>query len=141
MSFYFYRNNTNHMWHKFPLLSCYSPAHTQGGHDCWGIFVPSNSRHSVGLNFSLQFLSSDPLTLCFHEFWNKGPANTDCICHQLITASTTGSKSNEFLLQICVPVLSPYLDSPMSYIAQVLANPFTEAVLLHPWGFSTARHG
>lgn len=62
------------MWHKFPLLSWIHQHTHKEEIIVGGFFLPNNSRHSVGLNLSLQLLSSDLLTLCFHEFWNNGPA-------------------------------------------------------------------
>lgn len=130
---------------QIPSSALHSPAHTQAGKDCWGIFLLNNSRHSVGLNLSLQLLSSDPLTL-FSWILKQGasPCSQQTLTAFAIswpTPGTTGSKSNEVPLQICGPVLSPCLDSFMSYIAQVVGSPFTKAVLLRPWDFSTARHG
>lgn len=144
------------MWCKFPLMPCMHQHAYKHERIVGGFFLPNNSRRSVGLNFVfatlhpsfgchhflVAYLQTSWFWVCFHEFWDKGlaPVASKRWLHLPSAAHTMGSKSDESWLRICVPVLSPYVDSPMSYMGQVHASPFTEAVLLCPWDFSPVRH-
>lgn len=98
----------------------HSSAHTQGRNDCWGIFLPNNSRHSAGLSLSLQLLSSDPLTLCFHEFWNKGPAPV-ASKHWLHLPSVDHRQQRQW---VPTPNLCPSVEPPLGF-PHVLYSPST----------------
>lgn len=105
---------------QIPTSALHSPGTHTRKKRLLGVFLLNISRHGAGLSLSLQLLSSDPLTLCFHEFWNKELA-TVASKHWLHLLSVDHRQPRQW---VPTPNLCPSVE-PLFGFPHVLYSPST----------------